>query len=91
MDALAFLDRAAKSKPQPVYVLTGDEAFLKRQVQAALTDLLLGEAHPVLEPGEIANPHAEPRSRSLAQACSAVLTALGRAGSCSMWRRPACR
>ncbi len=46
MDALTFLDKAAKSKPQPVYVLAGDEAFLKRQVTAALEPLLLGDADP---------------------------------------------
>jgi DNA polymerase-3 subunit delta len=44
MDALAFIEKAAKSKPQPVYVLHGDEAFLKRQVYPALDALLLGDA-----------------------------------------------
>src|SRR5947209_4201094 len=44
MDALPFIEKAAKSKPQPVYVLTGDEAFLKRQALAALDSLLLGDA-----------------------------------------------
>jgi DNA polymerase-3 subunit delta len=46
MDALPFLDKSAKAKPQPVYVLAGDEAFLKRQVLAALERLLLGDADP---------------------------------------------
>jgi DNA polymerase-3 subunit delta len=46
MDALTFLDKAAKAKPQPLYVLPGDEAFLKRQVYAALEKLLLGDADP---------------------------------------------
>src|SRR5437764_4521817 len=46
MDALAFLDAAPKAKPQPVYVLAGDEAFLKRQARAALDQLLLGDAAP---------------------------------------------
>jgi DNA polymerase III subunit delta len=46
MDALAFLERASKSKPQPIYALSGDEAFLKRQVLAALQPLLLGDADP---------------------------------------------
>jgi DNA polymerase III subunit delta len=46
MDALAFLEKAAKAKPQPVYVLSGDEAFLKRQVLAALDPVLLGDADP---------------------------------------------
>jgi DNA polymerase-3 subunit delta len=44
MDALPFLDKPGK--PQPVYVLPGDEAFLKRQVLAALEPLLLGDADP---------------------------------------------
>src|SRR5260370_8801 len=42
MDSLTFLDRAAKAKPQPIYVLTGEEAFLKRQVVAALRKIALG-------------------------------------------------
>jgi DNA polymerase-3 subunit delta len=42
MDSLTFLDRAAKAKPQPFYVLTGEEAFLKRQVVAALRKIVLG-------------------------------------------------
>jgi len=43
MDSLAFLDRAGKGKPQPLYVLPGDEPFLKRQVVLALRRSLLGE------------------------------------------------
>src|SRR5438876_11951988 len=43
MDALAFLDRAGKAKVQPVYVLHGDEPFLKRQVRAALRKLVVGD------------------------------------------------
>jgi DNA polymerase-3 subunit delta len=46
MDALAFLERASKSKPQPIYALSGDEAFLKRQVLTALQSLLLDDADP---------------------------------------------
>src|SRR5262245_23983041 len=42
MDSLTFLERAGKAKPQPVYVVHGDEAFLKRQVLAALKTLVLG-------------------------------------------------
>lgn len=42
MDALAFLERAAKSQPLPIYVLHGDEDFLKRQVLAALQTVILG-------------------------------------------------
>src|SRR5262249_42404256 len=45
MDSLSFLERAAKAKVQPLYVLHGDEAFLKRQVLAALRPLVLGEAN----------------------------------------------
>ncbi|HEY8505813.1 MAG TPA: DNA polymerase III subunit delta [Gemmataceae bacterium] len=46
MDALDFLKKARKGKPQPVYVVTGDEDFLKRQVLAALQPLILEEADP---------------------------------------------
>jgi DNA polymerase-3 subunit delta len=42
MDSLTFLDRASKAKPQPVYVLHGEEHFLKRQVVAALRKIVLG-------------------------------------------------
>src|SRR5262249_45916981 len=42
MDSRTFLDRAAKAKPQPVYVLHGEEQFLKRQVIAALCKIVLG-------------------------------------------------
>jgi DNA polymerase-3 subunit delta len=43
MDSLAFIERAHRLKPQPVYVLHGDEDFLKRQVLTALRGLILGE------------------------------------------------
>ena len=42
MDSLTFLDRIDKAKPQPIYVLKGDEAFLERQVLLALRRLILG-------------------------------------------------
>jgi DNA polymerase III subunit delta len=42
MDALAFLDKASKSKRQPLYVLHGDEDFLKRRVLATLVPTLVG-------------------------------------------------
>jgi DNA polymerase-3 subunit delta len=43
MDSLAFLE-AGSVRPQPVYVLHGDEDFLKRQVVATLRHRLLGGA-----------------------------------------------
>lgn len=43
MDALAFLDRPARGQPLPIYVVHGDEDFLKRRVIAALKTLVLGE------------------------------------------------
>lgn len=46
MDALAFLDKSAKSKRQPVYVLLGDEDFLKRRCRDAILALALGDADP---------------------------------------------
>src|SRR5262249_13837502 len=42
MDSLAFLDNVTKAKPQPVYAVYGDEAFLKRRVLLALRALVLG-------------------------------------------------
>ena len=36
MDSLAFLERKAEKPPRPVYVLHGDERFLKRHVLTAL-------------------------------------------------------
>jgi DNA polymerase-3 subunit delta len=42
MDSLTFLDRLDKAKPQPLYVLKGDEEFLRRQVHLALRRLVLG-------------------------------------------------
>jgi DNA polymerase-3 subunit delta len=46
MDALAFLDKSAKAKRQPIYALSGDEDFLKRLCRDAIRDLVLGEADP---------------------------------------------
>jgi DNA polymerase-3 subunit delta len=42
MDGMSFLQSPTK-KPQPIYALTGDEAFLKRLVLDVLRRLLLGE------------------------------------------------
>jgi len=42
MDSLTFLKGAAKAKPRPIYVLHGDEHFLKRRVLAVLRTLVLG-------------------------------------------------
>jgi DNA polymerase-3 subunit delta len=42
MDSLTFLQGAAKARPRPIYVLHGDEHFLKRRVVAALRTLVLG-------------------------------------------------
>lgn len=42
MDSLTFLQNAAKAKPRPIYVLHGDEHFLKRCVLSALKTLVLG-------------------------------------------------
>ena len=43
MDALAFLDTAAKSKRLPVYALSGDEDFLKRRCRDAVISLVVGK------------------------------------------------
>jgi DNA polymerase III subunit delta len=42
MDSLAFLDRVGEFTPQPIYVLHGDELFLKRHVLTALRTHVLG-------------------------------------------------
>jgi len=42
MDSLAFLEPAPSTPPQPLYVLHGDEDFLKRQVLATLRERILG-------------------------------------------------
>ncbi|OWK44957.1 DNA polymerase III subunit delta [Fimbriiglobus ruber] len=46
MDALAFLDKSARAKRQPVYVLAGDEDFLKRRCRDAVIALVLKDADP---------------------------------------------
>ena len=43
MDSLAFLEATGQKEPRPVYVLTGDEDFLKRQVLAVLRNRVLGD------------------------------------------------
>jgi DNA polymerase III subunit delta len=42
MDSLTFLERLDKHKPRALYVLHGDEPFLKRLVQQAIHQLVLG-------------------------------------------------
>jgi DNA polymerase-3 subunit delta len=42
MDSLSFLDNAGQRKLEPVYVLHGDEDFLKRQIVVALRALAFG-------------------------------------------------
>jgi DNA polymerase-3 subunit delta len=59
MDALDFLTKVRHSQPRPVYVLFGDEDFLKRQVRAEIEPLLLEDADPAFAlsaySGETAN------------------------------------
>lgn len=43
MDSLVFLERPPKGKPQPLYVLHGDEDFLKRRVLEMLRAFVLGK------------------------------------------------
>jgi DNA polymerase-3 subunit delta len=42
MDSLSFLERAGKKPPLPVYIVHGDEDFLKRQVVQTLRKIVLG-------------------------------------------------
>ncbi len=46
MESLAFLEKAPKSKRQPVYGLVGDEDFLKSRCREAIQKLVLGDADP---------------------------------------------
>jgi DNA polymerase III subunit delta len=43
MDSHTFLEKPPRTRPHPVYVLHGDEPFLKRHVQTVLRNLVLGE------------------------------------------------
>jgi DNA polymerase-3 subunit delta len=43
MDSLAFLEKTPSADPQPIYVLHGDEDFLKRQVLLTLRERILGD------------------------------------------------
>ena len=47
MEALPFLDKPP-AKRQPVYVLFGDEDFLKRRVRDAIIAAAIGDADPAL-------------------------------------------
>jgi DNA polymerase-3 subunit delta len=42
MDSLTFLEKSPRAKPQPIYVLTGDEPFLRSRVLDALKTQVLG-------------------------------------------------
>ncbi|MBL8795727.1 MAG: DNA polymerase III subunit delta, partial [Planctomycetia bacterium] len=44
MDSLTFLTRPPKGQPLPIYVLAGDEDFLKRQVLEVVKPWVLGSA-----------------------------------------------
>jgi DNA polymerase-3 subunit delta len=46
VDAQKFIETLPKAKPQPVYVLFGDEDFLKRAARVALEPKLLDDADP---------------------------------------------
>lgn len=48
MDALEFLANSTKYKPQPMYVLVGDEDFLKRKCRERLITFLLEDVDPEL-------------------------------------------
>src|SRR5437870_5034731 len=41
MDCNAFLDRASRASPEPIYVVHGDDDFLRRQVIAAIRTIVL--------------------------------------------------
>src|SRR5947208_6155535 len=58
MDSFSFLERPPRGDPKPVYVVHGDEDFLKRQVITALRAFVLGSAEDTLglsaHPGDTA-------------------------------------
>ncbi len=43
---MTFIDKGGKIKKQPVFVVAGDEDFLKRRVLSALQTAIVGEADP---------------------------------------------
>src|SRR5437667_4862874 len=59
MDAVDFLSKARKGEPQPLYVLHGDEDFLKREVRAALSPWLVGDADPAFAVSAYAGDRAD--------------------------------
>src|SRR5689334_3774058 len=44
MESLTFLEKPAKGKPRPLYVVAGDEDFLKRHVIALIRRWAVGDA-----------------------------------------------
>jgi DNA polymerase-3 subunit delta len=58
MDSLSFLEKAGKARPLPLYVVHGDEDFLKRQVMHALRRLVLGAEDDDLGPSVHAGDQA---------------------------------
>ncbi|WP_020473743.1 DNA polymerase III subunit delta [Zavarzinella formosa] len=46
MDALKFINAKSKGKRQPVYVLSGDEDFLKRHCRTIIESHILGDTDP---------------------------------------------
>jgi DNA polymerase-3 subunit delta len=42
MESTVFIERATKLSPQPIYVLYGDEDFLKRHAQSAIRRIVFG-------------------------------------------------
>ena len=46
MDALAFLDKIPQTVRQPIYVLAGDEDFLKRACRDAIVAKVVGDGDP---------------------------------------------
>jgi len=59
MDALAFLQSIAESQPRPIYVLSGDENFLRNRCREAIIALLLPNADPSFSITSFAPTHPD--------------------------------
>ena len=60
MDALAFLDKISKATRLPIYVLAGDEDFLKRACRDAIVEKVVGDGDPEFAVSSYAGDKLDP-------------------------------